>query len=370
MIKHQVFVFLSAAAVLVVIVVLMKMASPNTRLIVATQQFKPVMITTNTLKNRLEVLNESNFDLTMLKNSLKKKEYTLADLPPWSSLWTDKIHLCVMFNLNGVQPKKGVTDILISYYTPFFRDITFIFDGANRERPDFLPEFVDFITCDSHVGWYQHKCIRSCMHRGTEETKGYLYIADDMFINLTMMADLPTDKILFTEMEPKSYSWILDPGPNGWGWMWWGPPFNNKDVLKHIIEVMPSEWMEQLKETSGFPDHFKIVATSDLIYVSRKLKPKLTTALDFIVSNSPGRDLFCEIATCLAVDIAAPNEVVIMEYGYLWSGQEKSLEGIDKKANTAHFVHPVKVGVESHRKLWLRYMENQLYNAISTKSHF
>ena len=61
------------------------------------------------------------------------------------------------------------------------------------------------ISCDSHVGWYQQKCIRSCMQQGTEETKGYLYIADDMFINLAMMADLPTTKIWFTRTEPLDY---------------------------------------------------------------------------------------------------------------------------------------------------------------------
>ena len=51
------------------------------------------------------------------------------------------------------------------------------------------------------------------MHRGTEETKGYLYIADGMFVNLAMMAELPTEKVWFRNIVEKSYSWILDPGP-------------------------------------------------------------------------------------------------------------------------------------------------------------
>ena len=374
-INYQVILCLSAGAVFILLVVFMRLESTNTRKEQFTK-FNPItstnLITFGTFEtqqttpvissalNGTKPLLSSKVNTTMLESSLNKKGYTLSDLPPWSSLWTDKIHLCVMFNLNGIKPKKDNTDILVSYYIPFFRNITFIFDGANRKRPDFLPEFVDFITCDSHVGWYQHKCIRSCMHQGTEETQGYLYIADDMFINLTMMADLPTEKVWFGKSGEVSYTWILDPGPKGWGWYWWGPPTNNYKRLKEVIDQMPSEWMEQLKKTGGFPDHFKIIATSDIIYVPRKLSPKLTTAIDFIVKKT---NLFCEIATSLALNIATPNNISFLNSGYLW-GNDRSIAGIERTAKTAHFVHPVKLGVEQQRKLWIQFMENQLFSII------
>ena len=298
----------------------------------------------------------TDYNRTLVESSLQKKGYSVTDLPPWSSLWTNKIHLCVMFNLRRIKPRKDIIDILVSYYYPFFENITLIFDGANWERPDFVPKFVNFISCDSHVGWYQQKCIRLCMQQGTEETKGYLYIADDMFINLTMMADLPTTKIWFTRTAPLNYLRILN---QGYKWPWW--PANAKKLEK-IIKIFPSEWMEQLKKTAGFPDQFKIVATSDIIFVPQAITHNLTTVIDFIVEHT---DLFCEIATCLAVDIAAPNQVVIFKHGYLWTPKERSVEGIEKTAKTAHFVHPVKLGVEQHRKLWIEYMEILLYNSIS-----
>ena len=309
----------------------------------------------------------SGIQLSILESSLQKKGYSVTDLPPWSSLWTNKIHLCIMFNLQGIEPNKDIIDILVSYYYPFFENITLIFDGANWERPDYVSEFVNVISCDSHLGWYQQKCIRSCMQQGTEETKGYLYIADDMFINLTMMSDLPTTKVWFTHMEPQNYSLILNPGPNGWSWQWWRPPFNNSKKLEHLINIMPSEWMEQLKKTAGFPGQFLIIATSDIIYIPQVLQPKLTTAIDFIVDNT---DLFCEIATCLAVDIAALDQVIMLKYGYLWNPEQKSVEGIEKAAENAHFVHPVKIGVEEHRKLWIRYMEKQLLNLFEEGQTF
>ena len=305
-----------------------------------------------------EQLQLLSSNLTMVENSLKKKGYAVADLRPWSALWTDKIHLCIMFNLNGAKPNKEVAETLASYYYPFFRNITFILGAANEKRPDFLPEFVDFISCDSHLGWYQHKCIRSCMQRGSEDTKGYFYIADDMFINVTKLANLPRTKVWIIEMAVRNYSRILNPGPKGWAWGWWS---GNIKELDKLITSMPSAWLEQLKETAGFPDHFKARATSDIVFIPRTFKANLTEALDFIINNSI---LFCEVATCLAVNIAAPNEYIFLEDGYLWGGG-RSRANMEKKAKTTQFLHPIKLLNEEHRALWIKYMENQLYSIVS-----
>ena len=142
-----------------------------------------------------KIHQNGSFNSSLVERSLNKKGYSISDLPPKPALWTDKIYLCINFNLNNVNPGKQVTETLLSYYLPFFKNITLIFNGDNWSRPDYVPEFVDVISCDSHRGWYQHKCIRSCIQRGSEETKGFLYIADDMFINLTKMAELPTTKL-------------------------------------------------------------------------------------------------------------------------------------------------------------------------------
>ena len=357
------------------ILVTEKTLGQSTPTMITTEQFIPVMITTNAPDphsvitnhaiNRMEVLQESNFDLTMVKSSLKKKGYTLADLPPWSALWTDKIHLCVMFNLNGIKPSEDITKVLASYYFPFFKDITFFFDGAKWEsqRPDYLPEFVNLISCDSHVGWYQHKCLRLCLQQGTEETKGHLYIADDMFINLTMMADLPTTTMVwYVGMAQDSYSQILNPGRKGWAWWWWGPPTNNHKRLENVIKILPSEWMNQLKRTAGFPDHFKVRTLADIIYVPKALGPNLTTVIDFVINSKTY--LFCEVAVPLAVNIAAPNQVINLKTSFLW-GNNRNVPNIEKAAKTVHVVHPVKLGVEPQRNLWIQLMENQLYNIIT-----
>ena len=352
-VKHLVTLFrLAVASTVFMILLLMRM--------LPTEPISPWQFTIETVlpaNSNRTALQLSNFKLYMVERSLRKKGYTLANIPPWSALWTDKVHLCVMFNLNGIGPKKGVTDLLVSYYYPFFRNITFIFDGTNWEKPDFLPEFVGLLSCDSHQGWYQHKCIRSCIHQGNEETKGYLYISDDMFINLTMMADLPATKLWFIDIIQKSYSWILSPGTKGW---WWDPPFYNAEKLEHIINVMPKEWMEQLKSTAGFPDHFKVMGASDIIYVPQGLVPNLTTAIDFVINTNV--DLFSEITTPLVVNIAAP-QFIALEYGYIWENKG-NIAVLEKKINSAQFAHPIKLGKEQERELWIRCMEEQLYSIL------
>ena len=357
--KHRVLLCLSVVEV-VIIVMLMRAETPINR--PKPKKLTHVIISENSSKIALQAWR---FHLTMVQSSLQRMGYSVDNLPPWSALWTDKIHLCVMFNLRGNKPKKDVTDILISYYYPFFENITLIFDGAYWKRPDYVPELVDVIGCESDRGRFKHKCIQSCMKQGTEETKGYLYISDDMFINLTKMADLPTTKVWFSKMITRKYSWILDPGPGGWDWVWWAPPAHNSKKLEYLINIMPSEWKEQLKKTAGFPDLFKAMATTDIIYIPRAFKSNLNTVLNFIVNNM--EDLFDEIATCLALNIAVPNEIVSLTSGYLWRSQRNVAE-MERTAKIAYFVHPVKLGVEEHRKLWIQYMEKQLYSILQSSS--
>ncbi len=297
---------------------------------------------------------------SLVEESLNKKGYSLSDLPPKPALWTDKVHLCINFNLNGIKPNKQVTETLMSYYLPFFKNITLIFNGDNWSRPDYVPEFVDFISCDSHIGWYQHKCLRSCIQRGSEETKGFLYIAEDMFINLTKMAELPITKLWIVGSAICRYSATQTLGHKGCEWGWWGPPTNGAKNLDIVIKSLPAKWME-LTKTAGFPDHFHAFCTSDIIYIPQALVTDMTHVLDHIISTA---ELFCEIATILAVNIVAPNRTTLVN-GYLWG--DRSMAAIKQRATTAHFVHPVKLGIRDHRDIWIQYMEKQLFNIIDRR---
>ena len=87
--------------------------------------------------------------------------------------------------------------------------------------------------------------------------------------------------------------------------------------------------------------------------------PKIIPVLDHIIGQG---DLFCEIATPLAVNVASPD-FVKMQGGYLWNN--RSVAMIERVAMTAHFVHPVKLGISVHEALWVRFMEQQLNLTIT-----
>ncbi|XP_064407012.1 uncharacterized protein LOC135351834 [Halichondria panicea] len=301
---------------------------------------------------------DGSFYTSLVEQSLNKKGYSISDLPPKSALWTDKIHLCINLNLNGIKPSKAVIETQVSYYFPFFKNITVILNGDNFIRPDYVPEFVDVISCDSYYGWYQHKCIRSCIQRGSDDTEGFLYIADDMFINLTKMAELPTTKLWTIGSRVCSYSSIQTPGHEGCEWYWWDAPTYGAKNLDIVIKSLPAKWKEQLVKTAGFPDHFKAYCISDIIYIPQALVMNMTHVLDHIINTT---ELFCELATNLAMHIVAPDRITLLD-GYLWD--DKSVAAIKEMATTAHFVHPVKFGIREQRDIWIQNMEKQLFNLI------
>ena len=296
----------------------------------------------------------ADYNSSLVEESLRKIGFRKGDFPQRSSMWTENVQLCIMFNLANVQPEEKAINMLISYYYPFFEDILLIFDGHPNYAFSSVPSFVDVLFCNSHMGWYQHKCIRKCIQQGTVNTRGHLYISDDMFINITKMEELPVSKVWFLRSAYIPFSLIQDPGPQGWGWMWWGPPYSNAQKMKDIIDNFPKNWLTTLKKHAGFPDNFSAIATSDIIYIPQEVVPQIIPVFDHIINREA---LFCEIATLLAVNVAAPN-FIKLELGYLWG--DRSTAQIERFSTVAHFVHPVKPSIPEHAALWIKYMEMQL----------
>ena len=289
-------------------------------------------------------------DSSLLKGSLNRLGYTLADLPDRNHLWTHNIRLCVMFNQNGVEPNAKVTNLLTSYYFPFFRKITLIFGGQTSDTSSWIPNYVQVLSCESYLGWYQHKCIRKCIQEHDNKTEGFLYIADDMFINITKMATYPKNKIWYQHMMKKNFSLVVNPGAAGWDWMWWGIDGNNVKFNK-TIQSFPNKWKALLKKYHGFPDDFSVAAISDIIFIPAVAVPRILPVLEHIIGQG---NLFCEIATPLAVNVAS-HDFVKMEYGYLWN--DRSPAAIERMSKTNPFVHPVKLGIAVYAKLWVSLME-------------
>ena len=110
-----------------------------------------------------------------------------------------------------------------------------------------------------------------------------------------------------------------------------------------------------MKKYHGFPYNFSVNATSDIIFIPSEAVPQILPVLDHIIGHG---DLFCEIATPLAVNEAS-HDFVKMEDGYLWA--DIGLAGIERMSKTAPFVHPVKLAIAEQAMLWVCFI---LYTTI------
>ena len=278
--------------------------------------------------------------------------------PP--QLWTKHVHLCIMFNLNNMKPNPQTINLLLEYYHPFFDHITLIFDGKWNKRPEYLPEYVNFIGCESNVGWYQHKCLNMCLSQPTgDEVKGFFYIADDMFINLNNLASYNLAQTWCMPTAVYDYNQLLTMDKNEAHkiWYWWGPPLFFENALKVVVDSLPEEWIRQLQSNVGFPDHYSGKGIFDIIYLPKSLVSKMTKVITHILSS---KELFCELAGPLAVGIVVPrDEKTIFSNSFLW-GYQRNIGMIRKFARTCDIVHPLKLSQNDQAAVWKELMDQQL----------
>jgi hypothetical protein len=85
------------------------------------------------------------------------------------------------------QANETTLNLLSSYCSRFF---------ANGTRPYSLPQWINYITCDQDNGWMEQRCL--ALHMKTmPDAEGWLFIADDVWLNLTRLVDLSEDRIWY-----------------------------------------------------------------------------------------------------------------------------------------------------------------------------
>ena len=278
---------------------------------------------------------------------------------PKSRLWTKHVHLCIMFNLNNLKPNTHVVHLLLEYYHPFFDHITLIYDGKWNKTPEYIPEYVNFFGCESHAGWYQHKCLNICLSQPAAEVKGFFYISDDMLINLKNLASYNLSQTWCTPTEVYDYNKLLtmDKTEAQKIWEGWGPPSFFQNALKITVDSLPKKWINQLQNNAGFPDHYHGRSIFDIIYVPKSLASNITKVLTHILSSN---DLFCELAGPLAVGVVVPqDEKIVFTTSFLW-GTQRTVSRIRKSAKTCDVVHSVKLSQPDQASLWKEFMDQQL----------
>ena len=148
-----------------------------------------------------------NRDIDLIRY-FDKGGFDLTVLPNKTALWTRDIQLCIMFNIYIDSKNIG---LLLSYYLHFFNHITVISGTESITKPYFAPDSVQVFYCDSYNGWYKHRCLRICLENpANESVEGFLFIADDMFVNITKMSQLDRTKLWIIPMVILNYTHLLD----------------------------------------------------------------------------------------------------------------------------------------------------------------
>ena len=214
---------------------------------------------------------ESNSNMSTKRfSNMSTKRYLGRSL-----VWTNKIQLCIMFNLFKMSPNKQVINLLVSYYSLFFNHIMLLFEGDWPEKPNYIPKKITFSGCKSKDGWFQQHCLLICLNetwKNRDKPEGYLYIADDMFVNLTKMSLLPLSHVWY--INPKSMNYTARASlRNIWNWGKAMKP------LETVVNNLPEKWKRILVQSVGFPDCIHAEGLADIVYVPHLLAKNMPQIL-------------------------------------------------------------------------------------------
>eukprot|EP00731_Ephydatia_muelleri_P036127 Em0203g2a len=293
-------------------------------------------------------------DLTLVKHwikDLKLVGYEFPKLPNKATLWTKNVHLCIMFNWGSTEYR---TRQLLSYYMRFFNAITLFLEGKHVNR-NYIPSHIQVFHVQTGNGFFQQRCIEKCINQIAPNTVSHLYIADDMFINITKMSQLSLSKIWFIPVSVYKFgdtSTFHD-------WPWWdyshgGQTQYNRFVA--LINGLPQEWKQVLIDKMGFPNRIHGNAVADIVHIPSAYAVQVSRVLNYINSVT---EMFCEIAVPLAVTIAQPIGREEIGDGYVWD-RRTDTDVIQNILGTGFYLHPLKTSTKFGADMWHKSMNNQL----------
>ena len=297
----------------------------------------------------------SKDDVTLVKHwisDLKLVGYEFPKLPKKATLWTKNVHLCIMFNWGSTEYR---TRQLLSYYMRFFDAITLFLEGR-RVSHNYIPSHIQVFHVKTGNGFYQQRCLAKCINQTAPNTVSHLYIADDMFINITKMSQLSLLKIWFIPVSVLTFgngSKIND-------WYWWGYFHGGQTQYNRFVALingLPQEWKQVLIDKVGFPNRIHGNAVADIVHIPNAYAVEVSRVLNYINSVT---ELFCEIAVPLAVDIAQPIGREEMEDGNLWEWQRTDPDVVQNVLETRFYLHPLKTSTKFGADMWRNSMTNQL----------
>ena len=124
-----------------------------------------------------------------------------------------------------------------------------------------------------------------------------------------------------------------------------------------VINGLPQEWKQVLIDKVGFPNRIHGHAVADLVHIPNAYVVQVTKVFHYITSV---KELFCEIAVPLALDIAQPIGREEMEDNNLWGDERTNTALVQKVIDTRFYMHALKLSTRYAADIWCKCMNNQL----------
>ena len=308
------------------------------------------------------LLNQSIFSMNDIDylnawfSDLKSIGYVFPSLPNKSILWTKDVQLCIMFNWGA---KEHSIRTLLAYYMRFFDRIILLYDGEWPNTTEhYIPKNVQYIAISTYNGWFQQKALYRCLKEGAKHGISSIYVADDMFINITKMSDFSKSTVWLTRGVYYNFSNPSEFLSNN-SWRWWKEPkgWNFYEKFVRVVNSLPMQWKQNL-EAYGFPGKMEAHSIADIIYIPHSLTGHFIDAIDHITNMT---ELFCEIVYPLIIGISVPeSQTRQFEQGNLWDNERKNITLLKEWSEARHYVHGLKLSTWFGRNVWSALMNKQL----------
>ena len=266
----------------------------------------------------------------------------------WRKADWKKIRLCIHFNTEAAIKEKTV-QILHREYSKYFDKISF---SGPVPKPVFLSDDVQYLHCDIPHVQLQQKCLVA--HLETyPDADGYLYTADDAFLDLSRLAKMPHDKVWTihgTAKDVRQASSFDDKV-----WPLWSRP-ESYQALKHYVENLPDGWKDHLKELNGDEHIVHTLGLADVIYVPEGQRSNYIEVAKYFCGQ-PYIDH--EVVTPVIRDLAVGNDYVPFIHGCLWwPDYNFQIQNEQGKSGEHDFMHPLKLSDPSQAALWSQLMDD------------
>ena len=260
-----------------------------------------------------------------------------------------KIRLCIQFNTEIAVNEKTV-ELLHSVYSMFFDKISY---SGPIPKPSYLDNDIQYIHCkNARNGESQQRCLLAHLE-AYPDAEGYLYIADDAFVDLSRMSKLPRDMVWYlhgTVMDVRNRQtfdgniypiWPLDQGYR---------------ALKYYVENLPLKWKDRLQELNGNRNIVRTIELADVIYIPEKLRSAFVSTVKYF-SGEP--HINHEVITPIIRDLVVGNDYVPLIPMCLWEEQKNFQEQtIRGQSGEYDFVHPLKLSDQKVADLWIELMND------------